>query len=96
MRRERTILCSGVRESCERQKCCRRHGVETFNGRKTEMGRQGDGEIGKEKTGAYLHVTFCDVQRRKTSVGEAARKVVDDIYAIPPDIVEAAKMVLRE
>ena len=29
-------------------------------------------------------------------VGEAARKVVDDIYAIPPDIVEAAKVVLRD
>ena len=28
-------------------------------------------------------------------VGEAARKVVDDIYAIPPDIVEAAKVVLQ-
>ena len=29
-------------------------------------------------------------------VGEAARKVVDDIYAIPPDIVEAAKAVMRD
>ena len=29
-------------------------------------------------------------------IGEAARKVVDDIYAIPPDIVEAAKVVLRD
>src|SRR5262245_3323047 len=29
-------------------------------------------------------------------VGEAARKVVDDIYAIPPDIVEAAKAVIRD
>jgi hypothetical protein len=29
-------------------------------------------------------------------VGEAARKVVDDIYAIPPEIVEAAKVVIRE
>lgn len=30
------------------------------------------------------------------TVGEAARKVVDDIYAIPPDIVEAAKAVMRD
>ena len=29
-------------------------------------------------------------------VGEAARKVVEDIYAIPPDIVEAAKAVMRD
>jgi tripartite-type tricarboxylate transporter receptor subunit TctC len=29
-------------------------------------------------------------------VGEAARKVVDDIYAIPPEIVEAAKAVIRD
>src|SRR5258705_12952464 len=29
-------------------------------------------------------------------VGDAARKVVDDIYAIPPDIVEAAKAVIRD
>ena len=28
----------------------------------------------KEKTGIYLHVTLRDVQRRKTSVGETARK----------------------
>ena len=30
------------------------------------------------------------------TVGEAARKIVDDIYAIPPDIVEAAKAVMRD
>ncbi len=30
------------------------------------------------------------------TVGEAAGKVVDDIYAIPPDIVEAAKAVMRD
>ena len=29
-------------------------------------------------------------------VGDAASKVVDDIYAIPPDIVEAAKVVIRD
>jgi hypothetical protein len=29
-------------------------------------------------------------------VGDAARKVVDDIYAIPPDIVEAARAVIRD
>lgn len=29
-------------------------------------------------------------------VGDAARKVVDDIYAIPPEIVEAARAVLRD
>jgi hypothetical protein len=29
-------------------------------------------------------------------IGDAASKVVDDIYAIPPDIVEAAKVVLRD
>ena len=27
-----------------------------------------------DKTATYLHVTFCDVQRRNTSVGETARK----------------------
>ena len=27
---------------------------------------------------------------------DAARKIVDDIYAIPPDIVEAAKAVMRD
>jgi tripartite-type tricarboxylate transporter receptor subunit TctC len=30
------------------------------------------------------------------TVGEAARKVVDDIYAIPQDIVEAARAVVRD
>ncbi len=30
------------------------------------------------------------------TVGEAARKVVDDIYAIPADIVEAARAVIRD
>jgi hypothetical protein len=29
-------------------------------------------------------------------VGEAAAKVVDGIYAIPPEIVEAAKAVMRD
>ena len=29
---------------------------------------------GEDKTETYLHVTFCDVQRRNAGVGETARK----------------------
>ena len=49
-----------------------RHGVETFNGRKPRWNGQGDGEIGKEKTGTYLHVAFGNIERSNTGMGKTA------------------------